>query len=243
MKTTDVLVLQHDESEPLGSITGELHSAGLVPRFVRGFAGEEIPDDWGGAAGLIVMGGPMGVYEQDKHPWLTDELRLIRRAWEAGTPILGVCLGSQLLASALEADVAPSPHPEIGWHPVLMEKAAADDPLWAGLAPVWTGLHWHGDVHGLPAGAVRLAYSRRTPNQAFRDGPHAYGFQFHLEATAEIVHDWLGSLPAPGEGVQSREEILAGMETHLAAMQALAARVFSRWARLVTKTESGEADE
>jgi GMP synthase (glutamine-hydrolysing) len=236
---SSVLVLQHEAMEPLGTLGEALQTVGVRAQHIRVYDGEPVPESLGGAQGLVVMGGPMGVYEQDKHPYLTEELRLIRHVWEEGIPILGVCLGSQLLASALGASVEVSPHPEIGWHPIIMSEAATDDPLWTGLPPAWTGLHWHGDIHGLPAGAVRLAHSQWTPTQAFRDGPHAYGFQFHLEVTAEIIGDWLGSLTAePGDGVQSRAEILDGMQAYLGEMQTLAATVFGRWARLVTKTES-----
>jgi GMP synthase (glutamine-hydrolysing) len=236
---SSVLVLQHEVMEPLGTLGESLQAAGVRTQHIRVYDGEPVPANLGQFQGLVVMGGPMGVYEQDKYPYLTEELRLIRHVWEEGIPILGVCLGSQLLASALGATVEVSPHPEIGWHPIMMSEAAVTDPLWTGLSPAWMGFHWHEDIHGLPAGAVRLAHSQGTPTQAFRDGPHAYGFQFHLEVNSVIIGDWLGSPAAePGDGVQSRAEILAGMQAHLGEMQALASTVFGRWARLVTKTEN-----
>ena len=235
-----VLVLQHEAVEPLGVIGDALDAAGVAARYVRIFDGQPVPADLAGAAGLIVMGGPMGVYEQDRYPFLADEIRLIQRACRDEAPVLGVCLGSQLLAAALGASVAPGPQREIGWYPVTMTEAAAEDPLWAGLPSHWTGFHWHGDLHGLPPGATLLARSELTPCQAFRAGRHAYGFQFHLEVTRPIVEDWLTAFAqeAPEE-TQAPARILSGIETHLSAMQEIAARVFGRWARLVVGAGPG----
>src|SRR6185503_14445216 len=110
-----VIVLQHVACETPGLIGEELEGAGLSLEIVRPFANETVPRELGDASGLLVMGGPMGVYEADRHPHLRDELALIERAVAAGKPVLGVCLGSQLVAAALGARVAPGPRKEIGW--------------------------------------------------------------------------------------------------------------------------------
>ena len=123
----------------------------------------------------------MGVYEADRYSHLRDELRLIEAALHAQVPIIGVCLGSQLLAAALGARVYPAPQKEIGWYDVYLREAARTDRLWRGVAPTFTPLHWHGDVFDLPAGAVALASSALTEHQAFRYGDGAYGLLFHLE--------------------------------------------------------------
>ena len=133
------------------------------------------------------MGGPMGVYEQDRYPFLRDELRLIEAALKDGRPVLGVCLGSQLLAAALGAKVVKGPGKEIGWYPVSLLAGARDDRLFGSAPDSFTPLHWHGDVFDLPAGAVALATSEKTPLQAYRYGENVYGLLFHIEPDAAIV--------------------------------------------------------
>lgn len=181
----DVLVLQHTASEGPGRVAVALNARGLTHRTIRIDLGEPVPSEVPRA--LVVMGGPMGVYEADRLPHLRDELALLRAALEANRPILGICLGSQLLAAALGGAVEPSGGSEIGYLPVLKTPEAAGDPV-LGEAPVsFPALHWHGDVFELPRGAVSLAQSERTEHQAFRYGARAYGFLFHLEADAGQV--------------------------------------------------------
>ena len=142
--------------------------------------------------GVVIMGGPMGVYEQDRYPFLTKELAFLREAVEMRLPILGVCLGAQLLAHALGADVRKHAVKEIGWYPLTKEAGAADDPLFAPFTSTETVFQWHGDTFALPRGAVRLASSPWCAQQAFRYRDNVYGLQFHVEVTADIIAAWLG---------------------------------------------------
>ncbi len=229
-----IWVLQHTACETLGTIADALEAEALAWQYVRVFEGKAVPADIGDAGGLIVMGGPMGVYEQDRYPHLSAELRLIGSALEAGTPVLGVCLGSQLLAAALGAAVRCGPQKEIGWYPVRLSQAASEDRLWSGMPPQFAAMHWHGDVFDLPAGAVNLASSELTPHQAFRYGKSAYGLLFHLEMTAETIAqmaaEFAGELSAAG-GDAAR--LALDSETNCGKLQPIADAVFSRWARLV----------
>jgi len=138
---------------------------------------------------LIVLGGPIGVYETDVYPFLVEEIATIRRRLESKKPIIGVCLGAQLMAAALGARVAPGPGKEIGYAPVELTDAGRASPLarLEGL-PV---LHWHGDDSDLPPGAERLASTQLCPIQAFRVGPGALGLQFHVEADPRRIEAWL----------------------------------------------------
>lgn len=222
---TTVLVLQHHPAETLGTIAHAL--TGAQVRTVRAFAGDPVPREMGDADALVVMGGPQSVYEQDRFPYLRDELRLIEDALRRERPLLGVCLGSQLLAAALGAEVQPGKQKEIGWLPVTLR----DDPLWGDAPREFTALHWHGDIFSLPAGATALASSALTPQQAYRYGRNAYGLLFHLEVTeaqiAEMVMEFADELR--GAGVDARS-ILTGTAKHLPALQTIGAGVFRRWA-------------
>jgi len=170
-----VFVFQHSPCETLGVIAQTLASVGCVVRYIRSYAGESIPATLGETAGLIVMGGPMGVYESARYPFLLEEMRLIGEALRAGTPILGVCLGSQLLAGTLGAQVVRAASKEIGWHPVTLAASAKEDRLWSGVEQSFMAFHWHGDIFELPQGAVALASSAATACQAFRYSEQAYG--------------------------------------------------------------------
>ncbi|MBI2997887.1 MAG: gamma-glutamyl-gamma-aminobutyrate hydrolase family protein [Deltaproteobacteria bacterium] len=138
---TKVWVLQHAHCETLGTIADALEATGIRHEYVRAFKGEPVRKEMGDAAGLIVMGGPMGVYEQNDYPFLTQETHLIEKALHAGKPVLGICLGSQLLAATLGAAVTKGEKKEIGWHPVTLEDSCKTDPLWKGIESPFTAYH------------------------------------------------------------------------------------------------------
>ncbi len=222
------LVIQHIDVEGPGLIADALAAHGVGLRVVRPFAGEPVPGTCDADA-LIVMGGPMGVYETDAHPYLRDEMRLIEAALRARRPMLGTCLGSQLLAAVLGARVHPGARKEIGWLPVDLEDDG--DHLFAGLPRRFTPLHWHGDVFDLPAGAVHLARSELTAHQAFRYGDCAWGLLFHLETTRAQVAAMTDAFAdeLTGAGI-AREALLTNADHHLAELAAIARSVFDRFA-------------
>jgi len=226
-----ILVLQHHPAENLGAIADALEEAALAWQYVRVFDGAPIPKDLRGAGGLIVMGGPESVYQLDRFPYLRDEIALIEAALAAEKPILGVCLGSQLLAAALGAEVRRGDQREIGWFSVRLSDDAADDRLFRGMPREFVAAHWHSDVFDLPRGATALASSERTPVQAYRFGDKAYGLLFHAEMTREI----LGALVAEfGDGLKriglDGDVIMLDAERHLPALGRIGSTIFSRWA-------------
>lgn len=234
-----VYALQHLAAEPLGIIGEALEARGLAAEYVRLFDGEPVPDDMGDAAGLIVMGGPMGVYEQNKYPFLSGEIRLIEAALKAEKPVLGICLGSQLLATALGAEVRKGDRKEIGWIPVRLTEEATADRLFAGIESCFTAYHWHGDVFDLPRGVATLAASAQTSCQAFAYEGRAYGLLFHLEATPRIVEDMVRGFSSEldEEGIDGAE-IVAQAREHLPRHQSIGQSVFQEWASLVVRQTS-----
>jgi GMP synthase (glutamine-hydrolysing) len=233
--TKRVIILQHAAPEGPGLISAALAAKEVEASLVRLDLGRPVPETMGDAAGLVVMGGPMGANDGGKIPFLAAEKRLIREAVDAGRPVLGICLGAQLLASTLGATVRSSGRKEIGWHEVRLRGRAQEDALFNGLEAAFTPLHWHGDVFDLPPGAEPLAFSAMTELQAFRYGARAWGLLFHLEVTRAMVEEMVGAFPGELKAAAIEPEaVLTGMALHLARAQDMGARVFRRWARLVS---------
>ena len=175
----------------MGSLAGVLAEAGLEARQFDLF--KSMPDSlpWNEAAGLIVLGGTMSANDGDRFPFLVAELDWIRRAVRGQVPMLGICLGAQLLAKALGAAIYRNAQEEIGWYEIDLLPAAAEDQLFRDRSDHETVFHWHGDTFDLPAGAVHLARSPLCGQQAFRYGPLAYGLQFHVEMVPDLLELWL----------------------------------------------------
>jgi GMP synthase (glutamine-hydrolysing) len=233
-----IYVLQHHPVENLGTIADALEGAALAWQYVRIYDGHLVPADMKGAGGLIVMGGPMAVYQIERHPYLKDEIRLIQDAVAQGRPVLGVCLGGQIVAAALGAKVEKNPRgKEIGWYPVRLEPAANDDHLFKHIAETITPFHWHGDFFELPNGATSLASSAKTPCQAFRFGTNVYAIQFHIEVTRDSVAQMAMAFARELDREKiSAEEMVAREAEHGPALARISETVFSRWASPIQGT-------
>lgn len=189
MSKARVWVLQHIRCEPPGLFSGPLRDRGFVLETVELDEGGCLPDLR--EVGLVVaMGGPMGAYDEAGYPWLAAEKRWIAAAVRAGTPYFGVCLGAQLLAASLGAEVRAGDTPEVGVLPVEVTGAGRADPVFGVLGGRFPALQWHGDTFDVPTGAVHLGRSAAYPNQAFRFGAAAYGVQFHVEVTDSMLAEW-----------------------------------------------------
>ena len=227
-----LLALQHISCEPPAAFEDELRARGHDLVRVEVDEGEPVPD-WREFAGIVVMGGPMGAYEDDAYPWLEAEKRLLAEAVRADVPVWGVCLGAQLLAAALGARVYPGDRPEVGVLSVELEPEAGDDHVFSAAPPRFPTLQWHGDTFDLPAGATLLAGSTAYPNQAFRVG-RSYGLQFHVEVSLDLATQW-GDVPAYAEslektlGTGSLERLLAELAAVEATTVPLARELFGRW--------------
>ena len=233
MPRPNVLVLQHVACETLGTIEEALVRASLTHRYVRIYQGEPVPADLGDAAALIVMGGPMSVYEHDRLAHLKAEMRLVESALKIGRPVLGVCLGSQLLAHVLAAKVYPGASKEIGWHDVSLTPAGHDDPVWSAAPGRFPAFHWHGDVFDLPRSAARLASSDLTPCQAFRYGKSAYGILFHMEVTQPVVKAMTETFADEVRQVgTTADKILADTSGNLPQLSQIGCGIYDGWARL-----------
>ncbi|MFI5399961.1 MAG: PilZ domain-containing protein [SAR324 cluster bacterium] len=217
-----VWVIQHDEAEPPALIRTVLERLDLALATVRPDQKplpDKLPEE---CSALVLMGGPYGVYESDEQPWIVQELALLREAIDTARPVLGICLGAQLLASAGGANVYPADPPkEIGWHPIKLTPEGQRDPLSKFLANPLTGeptsvFQWHGDTFDLPPGGIRLATSTRFPQQAFRLGRAAYGFQFHFEVTEEVIRHWVTLWRREMQDHEvTADDILSGLKEHL----------------------------
>jgi GMP synthase (glutamine-hydrolysing) len=228
-----VLVLQHIACEHPGVFSEVMRDRGVEQVPVELDENEPLPD-WREFDAVLAMGGPMGAVDDGEHPWLAPEKRLVREAVEGGRPFLGVCLGVQLLAAALDAPVYPAERPEVGLLPVELTPEGRDDPLFAGVEEPLVSLQWHGDTFDLPDGAALLARSPLVPNQAFRAAERAYGVQFHLEVTGEMAREWAG-VPAYQRslaatlGEEDGARFIADVERRADELHPAARRLFANW--------------
>jgi GMP synthase-like glutamine amidotransferase len=224
--TLRVLVFQHEPDDGPGHLGEALQRRGAILDIVRLDEDAAIPDiaryDM-----LLVMGGVMNVHQEDKYPWLIEETRAIRQAVEADKAVLGVCLGGQLLAKALDAQVHLGTATEIGLTPITLTEEGRSDPLFEGL-PQIEAVEWHDDTFDIPNGAVALASSDGCANQAFRFGDCVYGLQFHPEVSPEMLMEWI-----KGESKNiDRSSFHHAVETKNEALQAQADRLIENFLRV-----------
>jgi GMP synthase (glutamine-hydrolysing) len=229
-----LLVFQHVPFEPLGTLDAQFRQAGFRIRYVNFDRQPDMRVDVGRYHGLVVLGGPMGADELERHPNLAFEQDAIRRAAEAKLPVLGICLGAQLIAAALGGQVLRGAAPEYGWTRVAPTAAGREDPLIGNFRARETIYQWHSDTFTLPEGAVHLASTTACPLQAFRIGDCVYGLQFHLEADRALIRRWLSvpehlaELAERGVVVDERGT-LAETERHLPRATALGRQVFGEF--------------
>ncbi len=223
-----IAILRFAASEGPGFFAEYIHAQGLALELVAVDQDAAVPETPNPYAGLVLMGGPMSA--NDPLPWIPQVLSLVRQAVAANIPVLGHCLGAQLLARALGASVKPSPTREMGWHPVRLRPGAE---AWFGPLRSFVAFHWHGETFDIPAGAAWLAESVACPHQAFSFGPHL-GLQFHLEMTPSMVVDWAEAgqdevLAHFGPWVQEPSAMMAATPQWMDALQAVARTVYGRW--------------
>ncbi len=187
----EVLVFQHDPFEDLGFFAEVLEKQGADYRVLRLFEGEMPAEDWQHIGALIILGGPMSVGEEDQFQFLRWEKRIIRAAIDEAVPILGICLGAQLISESLGTKIYHGPVKEIGWSPISITPHGQVDSLLGYLPESATVFQWHGDGFELPQGAIHLASSVNFKTQAFRVGKSIYGLQFHLEVTPTMIERWI----------------------------------------------------
>ena len=223
--TLSVLVFQHDPHDGPGYLGEALLQRGARITIIRLDEGEAVPDisayDF-----LLVMGGTMNVYQEDKHPWLVEETHAISRAVGSDKAVLGVCLGGQLLAKALGAKVHLGVATEIGLTPITLTAAGEIDPLFNGLPQV-EAVEWHDDTFDIPTGAVALARSEGCAHQALRFGQRAYGLQFHPEVSPGMLAEWIKDASEPID----RSSFQRAVEAKAGALQAQADRLIDNFIR------------
>lgn len=223
---------RHADFEDFGCIAPALAGRGHHLRATRWYAGETPPGSDAYDA-LLVMGGPMNIYEDAAHPWLRAEKAAIAAAIDAGRPVLGICLGAQLVADVLGAPTTRNAHPEIGWFDVTLAPQAAQSWAFAGFPERFRAFHWHGDTFAIPAGARSLMRSEACANQAFAlrtaSGAKVAAIQFHLEVTAADARVWFGhETPPPARHVQSPARVLGELDA-FAKNNRLMLRLLDNW--------------
>jgi GMP synthase (glutamine-hydrolysing) len=244
-----ILVFQHAASEGLGLFEEELKKAGFAWETLM-ISGDTIfpsgvkLEEYGA---LIVLGGPMGVYQEAKYPWIAKELMLIQEALRQKKPILGICLGAQLLAKAAGARVYKGPVPEIGWRSVRLDDwFYKRNPLFFQIDPAKEHIvfQWHGDTFDIPTEGYRLAWNEAYANQAFCFNGNAVGLQFHPEMTEAMIAEWIASPGAPEQlaaAGEDAEKILANVPKYMPALRDIAHKIIYGFVSLIRENRRNAA--
>jgi len=230
-----IAIFRHSPTEGPGYFAEYLDTHHIPWRLVAVDQGQAVPSEASAYAGLCFMGGPMSV--NDDLPWIPPVLSLIRDAVARDVPVIGHCLGGQLMSRALGGAVTRNPVKEIGWGEVqAADSQAARD--WLADAREFTGFHWHGETFSIPPGAERIAGSPWCSNQAFVMGPHL-GMQCHVEMTPDLIRSWCAEWGREVEriqyksvqSIQTPEQMQAGLDEQVAALHAVADRLYDRWVK------------
>jgi GMP synthase (glutamine-hydrolysing) len=237
-----VLLIGHDQNETFGLAPSGLRGRGVDVLEHRSSSGAPLPgiDD---ASGVVEFGGAMNVDSVDAHPFLLEERRFVRAAVDRGVPFLGICLGGQMLARAMDRSVFPVGSRQLGFGQLHLTPEATEDPLLSAFRDGDMVFHWHEDTFELPDGAVVLGTGTEVRLQAFRIGDHAWGTQFHFEVDRAELELWL---EAAGEDVvrawgKTTTEVLEEADRHLATQEAKATELFGRFADVVRAAEAARS--
>ncbi|MGC4003738.1 MAG: type 1 glutamine amidotransferase [Pirellulales bacterium] len=236
MTQRPVLIWRHVDDEPPGVVVDVLCAAGVATEIWDLSVPGERTFDVEAYLGIVILGGPMSVDQTTEYPFLAAEIRWLRDALKHKLPILGLCLGGQLLAKALGAKVCAHPVPELGWHTVELTPAGEMDPLLSETPSPAPVCQWHGDTFDLPAGGVLLASSAICRHQAFRFGSTAWGFQFHPEVSRDLLERWMADHGDPGDrccpGAAGEARIRDEIDRWLPQAQIVGKRILGRFAKL-----------
>jgi len=237
-----ILVFRHVRCEGPGYLGSFLSARDVAYEVIRVDEGGRVPRSLDGVSGLVFMGGPMSV--NDACPWIDEELALIRLAHDKKLPVLGHCLGGQLISKALGGDITSNPLPEIGWFEVSGYRNRTARRWLDGLPGNFEVFHLHGETFSLPRGAQPLLKSRYCPRQAFVHG-NSLALQCHVEITESMLREWVtvyrADIRCPSESVQTEGEILAHLDKRIPALQVVADHLYTRWLEGLAPAGFGEA--
>ncbi|MDD5254793.1 MAG: type 1 glutamine amidotransferase [Candidatus Omnitrophica bacterium] len=228
----EILILKHIGIEGPGTLGDFLAQSSFRVRTIELGEGEDLPENTEGLLALVLLGGPMNVYEDERYPFLNKEESFLKEALRCSIPILGICLGAQVLAKACGATIRKNPVKEIGWYPVGLSEHGRGDALFGGLPETLNVFQWHYDTFDIPAGACRLAEGAACRNQAFRFGANAYGLQFHIEVTPQMIGSWIDSYQQES-GVRETNDMLIEAYRRHAAYEAQAQKLYLNFARII----------
>jgi GMP synthase (glutamine-hydrolysing) len=233
------LIIKHNPSEGGGLFEKILKERGWEQEILPLYSDKVLPDSADSYSLILIMGGPMSANDEDRFPFLKKEIPFIRQMLKLGKPVLGICLGAQIMAKSLGARVYPGPHKEIGWYFLNQTPSAKSDPLFSLLDSYFLVFQWHGETFDLPNGGICLAGNEAYPSQAFRFGEWAYGLQFHFEVTESMIKTWLGqwseeikkAKPQP----QTALDILRDSRIYLERLQKQVRLFFGRYLELLER--------